>query len=158
MKKIYERNVTENNARNLRAKAYLVDLIKDNSDDEHLDEIQSEIYGNELKLEILRQQKIVLNLLKNENENDSIFLSDSVQLMHDSLELKTKQLFEARGKFADELILTRKLMLELHELSSSKEIDIKIKKFSELSSAFVDISNVLSNNKMLNILSIIAQK
>ena len=146
---------TELNAKEQRARAYLKDLVIDGTNNESkcLDATDNEIYGNELKLEILRKQQFTLKLLIQEAETDAIFFSDSLQIAKETCDSKTNDLLESRCKFSSELEDVRKIMIKLHETSSNKELDLKISKLNDIADILIKLSSILENKKLLTALS-----
>ena len=138
-----------------RALAYLKDIAVDSELNE-LDPLFIDIRKNELNLEILRSQQIRIDLLRDQNEKDALTLNECIEMLADSAEKQLDKLMSVRIKIADEVHKTHEYMQKLNNLSNIKEIDTKIKKFSELSDAFQKISTSLSDEKIAKIISILA--
>ena len=137
-----------------RALDYLNDLARE---PEHKENslLFIEITKNEATLEILRAQQTRITILREENEADTVHFADCSNILLDSAKKQLIDLMEIRCKIAEEAHKTHEYMQKLYNLSNIKEIDTKIRKFSELSDAFQKISTSLNDEKIAKIISIL---
>ncbi len=141
-----------------RAKAYLNDLniISMIGGNEATYCIDNEIYGNELKLEILRRQQLALQFLTEESERDVLFFSDSMKIMNESCNEKLNLMLISRAKFAHGIEQTRATMMDLNNLYGNKELDTRIAKLNSLADVLLKINLILENKILIPVLKSLA--